>query len=180
MRSSPSLPPKPWLVVAALALLPGLPLRAQPQKPEPAATREYAVAAGLESKQLYDQAAKRWQKFIAAWPKDPRLANAHHHLGVCQLNDHKPAEAASTFRTLIEKFPRFESLDAAHFNLGLALYNAGLASKKPEDLRAAAAAFAVVPAKFAKSKHAAPRSTTTVSASTGPGIWRGPPPSTAR
>src|SRR5262249_51235559 len=47
-------------------------------------------------------------------------------------------------------------LDAAHFNLGLALYNVGLASNKPDDLRTAGKAFAEVPARFAKSKHAAP------------------------
>src|SRR5262249_43100194 len=72
-----------------------------------------------------------------------------------QLQDKQPAKAAGTFRTLIEKFPRSESLDAAHFNLGLALYNVGLASQKPDDLRTAARAFAEVPARFAKSKRAA-------------------------
>ena len=112
------------------------PLPAQDKKPDPAATREYAVAAGLQSKQLYAQAARRWEKFIKTYPADSRLANAYHHLGACQLNDHQPAEAVKTFRTLIEKFPKSESLDAAHFNLGLALYNVGLASKKADDLRA--------------------------------------------
>src|SRR6266446_5333656 len=140
---SPSL--KPWHVLAALALVascatPALP--AAEEKPDPAATREYAVAAGLQSKQLYPQAARRWQKFIESYPKDPRLANAYHHLGTCQLNDQQPAEAARTFRLLIEKFPKSESLDAAHFNLGLALYNTALASKKADDLRGAARALA--------------------------------------
>src|SRR5437660_3530576 len=147
--------PWPWLAVAALALLASSPLPAQQDKPDPAATREYAVAAGLQSKQLYTQAARRWQKFIETYPKDPRLANAWHHLGTCQLNDQQPAEAARTFRTLTEKFPKSESLDAAHFNLGLALYNVALASKKTEDVRAAARAFAEVAGKFPKSKHAA-------------------------
>src|SRR5262249_32107865 len=145
----------PWLALAALALPTSSPLPAQQDKPDPAATREYAVAAGLQSKKLYTQAARRWQKFIDTYPKDPRRANAFHHLGTCQLNDQQPAEAVRTFRTLIEKFPRDESLDAAHFNLGLALYNLGLASKKAEDMRTAARAFAEVPAKFPKSKLAA-------------------------
>src|SRR5436309_12951114 len=147
--------PGPWLALAALALLVSFSLSAQLDKPDPAATREYAVAAGLQSKQLYTQAARRWQKFIETYPKDPRLANAWHHLGTCQLNDQQPAEAVRTFRTLIEKFPRDESLAAAHFNLALALYNTALASKKTEDVRAAARAFAEVPAKFPKSKHVA-------------------------
>jgi TolA-binding protein len=151
--------------VVALALLAGasLPVAAQAaqqeEKPDAAATREYAVAAGLQSKQLYPQAARRWQKFIETYPKDARLVNAYHHLGACQLNDPQAggaADAVKTFRTLIEKFPQSDALDAAHFNLGLALYNVGLASKKAEDLQAAAKAFAEVPARFAKSKQVAP------------------------
>jgi TolA-binding protein len=144
--------PKASLALAVLALLAARPAMAEEPKPDPAATREYAVAAGLQSRQLYGQAAKRWQQFIATYPKDPRLVNAYHHLGACQLHDQQAGEAAKTFRTLIEKFPQAESRDAAQFNLGLALYNAGLASKKVEDLQAAARAFAEVPARFAKSK----------------------------
>src|SRR5205807_598946 len=53
------------------------------------------------------------------------------------------------------KFPSSESLDTAHFNLGLALYDIGLSSQKADDLRAAARAFAEVPARFAKSKRVA-------------------------
>ena len=142
---------KPWLALAALALLAGSPARAEEGKPDPAATRQYAVASGLHGKKLYGPAARRWQQFIDAHPKDPRLANAYHHLGACQLQDGQPARAAQTFRTLIEKFPRSEARDAAHFNLGLALYHVGLGSKKPDDLRSAARAFAEVPARFPKS-----------------------------
>lgn len=148
--------PGPWLMLATLALFASSPLPVYAQKPDPAATREYAVAAGLQSKQLYGQAARRWRTFIETYPKDSRLANAYHHLGACQLHDRQAAEAVRTFRTLLEKFPRSAALDAAHFNLGLALYDIGLASKKAEDLRAAARAFAEVPARFARSKHAGP------------------------
>jgi TolA-binding protein len=154
MLLSPSFAPAPWLVTAVVALIAG-PVLAAEDKPDPAATREYAVAAGLQSKQLYDQAARRWQKFIETYPRDPRLANAYHHLGSCQLGAEHPIEAAATFRTLIDKCPRFESLDAAHFNLGLALYNAALTSKKADDFRTAGRAFAEVPARFAKSKQVA-------------------------
>src|SRR4051812_1092520 len=118
MTLSHSPAPWPWLALTLLALLTNSPLSAQQDKLDPAATREYAVAAGLQSKQLYAQAARRWQKFIETYPQDPRLANAYHHLGACQLNDQQPAEAARTFRALIEKLPQSESLDAAHFNLG--------------------------------------------------------------
>jgi TolA-binding protein len=137
----------------ALLLLAGPTLEAREEKPDPAATRQYAVAAALQSKKLYAQAAQRWQQFIDGYPKDARLANAYHHLGACQLHDRQSAKAARTFRTLIDKFPRSEALDAAHYNLGLALYHVGLASNRADDLRAAARAFAEVPARFAKSKH---------------------------
>src|SRR5690242_17267282 len=113
---------KPWLALVSLALLAASPAPAEEARPDPAATRQYAVAAGLQGKKLYSQAARRWRQFIEAFPKDPRLANAYHHLGTCLLHDRQPAKAAETFRTLIAKFPTSESRDAAHFNLGLALY----------------------------------------------------------
>src|SRR5262249_54468977 len=126
---------------------------AQDVKLDPAATRDYAVAAGLQNKQLYPQAIQRWQKFIQTYPNDPRLANALNHMGTCQLQDKSYTDAVATFRTVLTKFPKFESLDAAQFNIGLALYNIGLDSRKAQDLQTAAQAFAEVPAKFAKSKH---------------------------
>src|SRR2546421_9709451 len=95
-------------------------LTAQEPKLDPAATRDYAVAAGLQNKQLYAQAIQRWQKFLQTYPKDPRLANAHNHLGTCQLQDKKYADAVTTFRAVQQKYPKFESLDATQFNLGLA------------------------------------------------------------
>ena len=53
-----------WLALAALFGLAISATRAQDEKTDAAATREYAVAAGLQSKQLYAQAARRWQQFI--------------------------------------------------------------------------------------------------------------------
>jgi TolA-binding protein len=144
-----------FLAPVVLVLLTA-PLAARDEKQDPAATRQYAVAAGLQNKKLYPQAARRWETFITSYPKDPRLANAYHHLGACQLHDKQPAKAAQTFRTLIEKFPKSDALDAAHFNLGLALYNVGLTSQKAEDLKTAAGAFAEAAARFPKSKHAGP------------------------
>jgi TolA-binding protein len=155
MAPFPSASPGWWFAFALLALSAAIPAPADEAKTDPAATREYAVAAGLQSKQLYPQAARRWQHFLMTYPNDPRLENAYHHLGTCQLHDRQPAEAAKTFRALLDKFPQFEARDAAQFNLGLALYDVGLASKKTEDLQAAARALAEVPTRFPKSKHAA-------------------------
>ncbi len=145
-----------WALLFLLSAVGGLALRGagQDDKLDPAATRAYAVAAGLQNKQLYAQAGQRWQKFLQTYPNDPRLPNAHNHLGTCQLQDGKYADAVTTFRVILTKYPKFESLDATRFNLGLALYNIGLDSKKPADLQLAAKAFAELAGKFPKSKHA--------------------------
>lgn len=130
-----------------------LTLSAQEDSVDPVATREYAVALGFQKKKLYEQAAARWTQFMAKHAGDKRLANAHFHLGVCQLRSGKP-ETAATFRQHLQKFPKFEQRDAVQLNLGLALYTSAVATKKPEDFKAAAAEFAKLPAQFAQSPHA--------------------------
>lgn len=128
------------------------PAFAQEAVVDPVATREYAVALGFQKKKLFEQAAVRWTQFIAKYAKDERIANAHYHLGVCQLQSGK-TDAVGTFRGVLSQFAKFEHRHAVQFNLGLALYNGALASKKPEDFRAAAAEFAKVPALFGQSEH---------------------------
>lgn len=119
-----------------------------------AAVRQYNLAVGLQNKKLYAQAAQKWAAFIQGYPKDPRLPNAHHYLGICQLQENKLPEAAACFRTVLTMFPTFAARDASQFNLGLVLYNMASTSKKPEDWKAALAALAEVNAKYAESKHA--------------------------
>ena len=119
-----------------------------------AAVRQYNLAVGLQNKKLYAQAAQKWAAFIQGFPKDARLPNAHHYLGICQLQENKLPEAAASFRTVLKDFPNFAARDASQYNLGLVLYNTATASKKPEDWKEAIAAFAEVNAKFPESKHA--------------------------
>jgi TolA-binding protein len=127
-------------------------LFAQEAAVDPVATREYAVALGFQKKKLFDQASVRWTQFIAKYAGDSRIAHAHYHLGVCQLQSAKP-EAGETFRRVLSQFPQFEQRDAVQFNLGLALYNAALASKKPEDFRVASVEFAKVSTDYGQSAH---------------------------
>ena len=122
---------------------------------EAAAIRQYNLAVGLQNKKLFVQAGQRWTAFIQTYPQHVKQAHAWHNLGICQLQDQKLAEAVVSFRNVLTKFPKFESLDASRFNLGLTLYNQALASKKPEDFKTALAEFAAVPANHAQSKHAA-------------------------
>ncbi|HEV7222543.1 MAG TPA: tetratricopeptide repeat protein [Pirellulales bacterium] len=133
----------------------GQPAPAEEPKADSAATREYAVATGLQNKQLYPQAAARWQKFIETFRGDARLDRAHFHLGACQLQAGEPAKAAAAFRTLLQNYPNFAARDAAQYNLATALYKTGLQSKRPEDLRLAGEAFAQLVATYPQSKHAA-------------------------
>lgn len=128
------------------------PLLAQEAATDPVATREYAVALGFQRKKLYEQAAIRWTQFIAKHAADKRLANAHFHLGVCQLRSGK-VEAAATFRKILAQYADFQQRDAVQFNLGLALYTTAVNSKQPGDFATAAAEFAKVAAQFSNSPH---------------------------
>src|SRR6185437_7017376 len=97
-------------------------VEAQDAKPDNAATRDYAVAVGLENKRLYPQAATRWQKFIDTYRSDARLDRAHYHLATCQLQAGEAEKAAATYRNLLATFAGFKDRDAAQFNLSMALY----------------------------------------------------------
>lgn len=125
------------------------------EKTDNAATRDYAVAVGFQNKQLYPQAVARWQKFIDAYPNDPRRDRAHYHLGACQLKSGDAEKAAATFRLVLANYPNFASRDAAQFNLAMALYQIGLKANQPPQLKAAAEAFAQVIAAYPQSKQVA-------------------------
>ncbi|MGE3803627.1 MAG: tol-pal system YbgF family protein, partial [Gemmataceae bacterium] len=119
-----------------------------------AAKQAYAFAKTFQDKKLYDDAIRQWQKFLKDHGKDPLAADAFSNLGVSQLLGKHYRDAAVTLRALLDKHPKYEGADAATFNLGLALFNIGLESKKPDDFKAAADAFGQLPVKYTKSKYA--------------------------
>ena len=154
-----------WLLITLSGLIGGLALAdwlavlpaAQGQeKVDPAAVRQYNLAVALQKKKLFAQAGEKWAGFIQAFPTDPKLPIALHNLGICQWQEKKLPEAAATFRSIVAKFPAFKSLDASLFQLSVVLQDTAIVSMKPDDYKAAAAAFAVVPARFAQSPYAAP------------------------
>jgi TolA-binding protein len=61
-----------------------------------AATRQYAAAVKLQNLKSFDLAADAWAQFVKDFPKDTRVAESYHHLGVCryQINQIQPAMAA--------------------------------------------------------------------------------------
>lgn len=122
------------------------------------ATVAYNAALGQQKRQRYPQAAQLWQKFLKDFPHDPHAADAYYHLGTCQLQINKYQEAARTLRTLTTKFPMFAELDAARFNLGMALYRHARTAQQAEQAaawKAASRAFETLAAKHPKSKYAA-------------------------
>ena len=152
MRSTFRLRTARWLSAACLVLLFAPPAEAQDVE-NPAATRHYALAVGLQNKKLFPQAAQRWTTFIQTYPQDNRLDKAHHYLGICQLQQRQFTEAAASFRHVLATWPQFASLDAAQLNLALALYHPAQEAKQPDALKAAAAAFADVISRYPQSKH---------------------------
>ncbi|MEE3368203.1 MAG: tetratricopeptide repeat protein [Planctomycetota bacterium] len=157
LRFLVELPTSKWqrtptcVLVALLVSLAASPSHSQAPQKDTVATRKYSVALGFQKKKLFDQAAQRWQQFIKEYPQNKRVPTAYHHLGVCQIQSQQFVEAAAAFRTLLSKFPQFPARDSAQFNLGMALYNAALASAKPADFNAAAAGFATVTSTYGKS-----------------------------
>jgi len=134
-------------------ILPGLVLdRAEGQKETDAATRQYATAVRLQNLQSYDLAAEAWEKFLADFKTDPRVAKATHYLGVCQFHDEKLDEALKTFETVVDRYPKLEMLDATYLYLGVTQY--GLAQAGKRDLFSAAAkSFDTLVKKYPESKY---------------------------
>ena len=63
------------------------------------AARKYSIAHGCMAKRLYPEAVRRFQEFIKQYPKNAKVVNAYHHLGVCQIQTRDYKGSATTFRT---------------------------------------------------------------------------------
>ena len=57
------------LVALALACVSAHPVLAQQAQQSDAATRQYAVAVGLQNRKLYELAIEEWQKFLKQFPE---------------------------------------------------------------------------------------------------------------
>lgn len=90
-----------------------------------AATRQYAAAAALQNREVYDLAIDEWTKFLEQHPKDPRVDRAYFYRGVCQYQQKNFAAAVPDFRRVLVDFPKLAQLESCYLHLGLSLYRLG-------------------------------------------------------
>ncbi len=132
-----------FFLVLTLALLAISPARVQAQAENSnAASRLYNNAAERQNLGQYDVAAQKWNEFIQKFPNDSRLDNVHYFLGLCLLKEKNFPEANKAFEIVISKYPKSTKLAACSYNRASALYQLAVGSKKSDDYKIAARAFA--------------------------------------
>lgn len=116
------------------------------------ARRMFDGARSLHTGGAFDLALDEWEKFLKAFPDDPLAPQAQFYAGVCYLSvkDKQYEKARDAFEKVIAKYPKFEQLNNAYFNLGLCDFNLAQAGKS-EDYAKAADAFEQMIARFPKS-----------------------------
>ncbi|MEO1995839.1 MAG: tetratricopeptide repeat protein [Planctomycetaceae bacterium] len=143
-----------WGTTSQHVVLPSL-VAAEDDAAQNRATQQFAVALGFQKKRLYPQAISRWSKFLTAFPKDKRIANAHYHMGVCQYQSQQFVDAAKTFQLVVAKYAQFAQRDGAQFNLGLVHYSQAAKANDPKLYMQSAQTFAQLVTQFPKSQHVA-------------------------
>jgi TolA-binding protein len=125
----------------------------QDSKESDAATRQYAVAVGLQNRKLYDLAIEEWQKFIKQFPKDSRQDKARHYLGTSYLQSGNLDQAIAMLSEVVAKYPKLDLLDASYLNLGVAHYQRAQKTGKMEDYALARESFTKLIEGYPKSEH---------------------------
>ena len=121
----------PLLVALALVVL--LPRASAAQDTE-AGNRRYRAAVGLQNGGQFDLAAQAWSEFLEKDPNHSFAAQGTLNLGICQLKSNQLDKALATLGVVIQKYPKFDMLDAAYLYLGLTQYSLAQ-SGKPELVR---------------------------------------------
>lgn len=117
-----------------------------------AARKQFDGAVALHKGGAFDLAVDEWEKFLQKFPDDPLAPQAQFFAGVCYLSvkDKQFDKARDAFEKVVAKYPKFDQIDKAYFNLGLADYN--LAQAGRADLHSKAAeAFGQLIDRFPKS-----------------------------
>ena len=89
------------------------------------AANVYAEAASYQNSGQYDLAAEQWERFIKAYPRDPKFRKAQYYAGVCrqQLGEFK--EAVAHFTASLAHRDEFSLAEDAYLNLGWIQYSLG-------------------------------------------------------
>jgi TolA-binding protein len=135
-------------VLAGVALLPG---SGRGQTATDPATQQLNLAMRFQSEELFVPAITAWDKFLHDFPNDSRAAQASYNRGFCLFQTKQFDKAQDALRKVIERYPRWEQLDAAYLYLGMAQYNLGQPSKS-EICDAAVQTFDTLAQKFPQSK----------------------------
>lgn len=115
----------PARVLGALVLLAVSCAVADAQQAGNPADAAYATAARLQKNESYAAAIEAWQKFLKAFPADPRADQAHYALGTCCLRHKKLDQAAAAFQTVIDKYPKSDVLELSYLSLAITQYRLG-------------------------------------------------------
>lgn len=140
------------LMLAIVACFDGRPASAQDAAAVRVANQQFAAAAALHNLKDYTGAAKEWSKFLADHPKDSRVSDARHYLGICKLLLKDYPAAIDAFTKLLAAEPNFKEAASAQLYLGMAQFNAGLAGND-QLLTAAAATLGDLLKKNPQGKH---------------------------
>lgn len=77
----------------------------------------YSIAESLYAKREYRQAILAFQRFIATYPRDRRVALSYLKQGLSLINIGKKVEAKFFLKTLIDKFPKSDEAEVARERL---------------------------------------------------------------
>jgi TolA-binding protein len=134
--------------LAGVALLP---LAGRGQTAADPATQQFNLATRFQSEELFVPAITAWDKFLHDFPNDGRAAKASYNRGFCLVQARQFDKAQDALRTVIQKYPGWDQLDAAYLYLGMAQYNLGQPAKS-EICDTAVQTFDTLAKKFPQSK----------------------------
>ena len=101
---------------------------------ERAVLRDFNAAAALQNSGLYDRAGEKWTAFISQYPGDSRLDRAYTILA-CPASHQEIRRGDRHFPDALSKYPAFPNGEGAQYSLGMARYQAAMASRIREDFQ---------------------------------------------
>jgi len=91
-------------------------------QPSDAANPQYASAVALQNRGAFKLAAEQWEEFVRQFKSDPRIARAYHNLGVCYYQEGNLEAALRSFKTVVDRHQKSETLAASELYVGATLY----------------------------------------------------------